>query len=395
MSAPAVQTPAVQIPAVQIPAVRINGSWQLRLRPVVEAFANNFVRGDLGASFAVVQNGELVVDIWGGHLDVERTQPWQQDTIVNVYSSTKTMTFLAALLLADRGQLDLHAPVAKYWPEFAANGKQNVKVSHLLAHSAGLSGIEQPVAPHDLYDWDKITGLLAAQAPWWEPGSASGYHAITQGYLIGEVVRRITGKTFGAFLREEITGPLGTDFHVGVAPQHDARIACLMPVGSGTLETGAAPDSIAARTLRNPAIIALQSREIAWRRAEIPASNGHGNARSLALTQAALVGGGKVNGRPLLSVAGARRALEKQISGTDLVLGGPATFGMGYGLRSAELPMSPNENACFWGGWGGSIVVIDFDAQLVFAYVMNQMGEGTVGDLRGGSVGAALYGAIA
>ena len=376
-------------------AFQIDGSWQSRFRPVVEAFANNFVNGDVGASFAVVQNGELVVDIWGGHLDAARTQPWQENTIVNVYSSTKTMTFLAALLLAERGQLDLHAPVAQYWPEFAANGKANVKVSHLLAHSAGLSGLEEPIAPADVYDWDKITGLLAAQAPWWEPGTASGYHAITQGFLLGEVVRRIVGKSFGTFLRDEITGPLGTDFHVGVAPEHDARIGFLIPAGAGTVQMPGPPDSIGVRTMRNPAIFALQSREVGWRRAEIPAANGHGNARSLALTQAALVGRGNVDGTALFSAAGARRALEQQISGTDLVLGVPMTFGMGYGLRTAELPISPNPNAAYWGGWGGSIIVIDFDAQLTFSYVMNQMGEGTLGDVRGMSLGAALYGVLA
>ena len=376
-------------------AIQINGRWQSRFRPVVDAFANNFAQGDIGASFAVVHKGEMVVDIWGGHLDEARTKPWQENTIVNVYSSTKTMTFLAALLLADRGQLDLHAPVSKYWPEFAANGKENVKVSHLLAHSAGLSGLEVQVSPEDMYDWDKITGLLAAQAPWWEPGTASGYHAITQGYLIGEVVRRITGKSFGTFLRDEITGPLGADFHVGVAPEHDARIGFLIPAGDGTAPPQGAPNAIGARTFKSPPISALQSREVGWRRAEIPAGNGHGNARSLALVQSALVGGGKVNGKSLLSTAGARRALEKQISGLDLVLGVPATFGMGYGLRTPEVPISPNENACFWGGWGGSIVVNDFDAQLTFSYVMNKMGEGTVGDMRGGSLGAATYAVLA
>ena len=250
-------------------AVQVNGGWQSRFRPVVDAFANNFMQGDVGASFAVVRNGELVVDIWGGHQDAARTLPWQQDTIVNVYSSTKTMTFLAALLLADRGQLDLHAPVAKYWPEFAASGKEQVRVSHLLAHSAGLSGLEVQVAADDLYNWEKITGLLAAQKPWWEPGTASGYHAITQGYLIGEVVRRITGRSFGTFLGDEITGPLGTDFHVGVAPEHDGRISFLIPAGDGTASPQGAPNDIGARTFRSPPISALQSRELGWRRADM------------------------------------------------------------------------------------------------------------------------------
>ena len=156
---------------------------------------------DVGASFAVTVEGEMVIDLWGGHLDEARTQPWQQDTIVNVYSSTKTMSFLCALLLADRGQLDFDANVADYWPEFAQNGKHSVKVWHFMNHASGLSGMDQHMTPDDMYDWDKMVTTLAAQAPWWEPGSASGYHALTQGYLIGELVRRITGKSLVTFFQ--------------------------------------------------------------------------------------------------------------------------------------------------------------------------------------------------
>ncbi len=380
-------------------AVEVQGQWQEKFKPVVDAFAENFrIAGDVGASFAVVHRGELVVDIWGGHTDASRTTPWEENTITNVFSTTKTMTFLAALVLADRGLLDLHAPVAKYWPEFAQAGKADVKVSHLLAHSAGLPGLDVQVTPQDLYDWDRITGLLAAQAPWWEPGTASGYHALTQGYLIGEVVRRLTGRSFGLWLRDEVTGPLGADFHVGVSAENDARVSLLIPpADGGGLPTGDDPNSIAARTFRSPALSAAQSREISWRRAEIPAANGHGNARSVALVQSALVGGGAMgkNRRKLLSDAGARRALEAQVSGTDLVLGVPITFGMGYGHVSPMLPLSPNKNVVFWGGWGGSTIVLDFDAQLAFSYVMNRMEPGALGDPRGMRLGAALYASLA
>ena len=163
---------------------------------VRDAFEANLASGaDLGASFCATQGGEVIVDLWGGFADEAKTRPWEKDTIVNVYSTTKTMTFISALLLADRGQLDFDAPVAKYWPEFAANGKADIKVSHLMAHSAGLSGWREPITKEDLYDWEKCVSLLAAQAPLWEPGTQSGYHAITQGYLVGEVVRRITGKS--------------------------------------------------------------------------------------------------------------------------------------------------------------------------------------------------------
>ena len=173
----------------------------------------------------VVHDGETVVDIWGGTIDDDGT-PWAEDTIINVWSTTKTMTFLTALLLADRGELDFHAPVARYWPEFAANGKEAIEVRHLMAHTAGLSGWEEPIEEADLYDWEKATSLLAAQAPLWEPGTASGYHALTQGYLVGEVIRRVTGgTTVGQLFAKEIAGPLGADFHIGTGPEHDHRVA--------------------------------------------------------------------------------------------------------------------------------------------------------------------------
>ena len=174
-----------------------------RYAPVREAFEANFANGsDVGAGFCATLEGETVVDLWGGFADAAKTRPWEKDTIVNVYSTTKTMTALTALLLADRGELDFDAPVARYWPEFAANGKQAVKVSHLMSHSAGLSGWREKVTTEDLYDWKKATTLLAAQAPLWPPGTAAGYHAITQGYLVGEVVRRITGRSLGTIFRE-------------------------------------------------------------------------------------------------------------------------------------------------------------------------------------------------
>ncbi len=178
----------------------IHGTCDPRFTGVREAFAANFAGGlDVGASVAVSLAGELVVDLWGGFADGDRTRPWERDTIINVFSTTKTMMALTALVLADRGLLDLDAPVARYWPEFAANGKGDVRVRHLLSHTSGVSGWEERMTTADLYDWEKATRLLAAQAPWWEPGTASGYHALNQGFLVGEVVRRITGTTLGTF----------------------------------------------------------------------------------------------------------------------------------------------------------------------------------------------------
>jgi len=234
-----------------------------------------------------------VVDLWGGHADSARTRPWERDTIVNVFSTSKAMTALCALILVDRGQLDLDAPVARYWPEFAVAGKERITTRHLLTHSAGLAAIRQPLPTAALYDWHRMTAALAAEAPWWEPGSASGYHALTYGYLVGEVVRRITGTTLGAFFREEVAARLPADFHIGLAPSEDARVAEMVPATAE--ETAAAgpaavvdPESLFGRVLGNPPMRAEFANQPAWRRAEIPAANGHGNARSVARVMAIL-----------------------------------------------------------------------------------------------------------
>ena len=349
---------------------------------------------DVGASFAVTIGGEMVVDIWGGQLDETASAPWQEDTIVNVYSTTKTMSFLCALVLADRRQLDFDRNVADYWPEFAQNGKEQVKVWHLMNHAAGLSGMNDLMSAEDMYDWDKIVTLLAAQAPWWEPGSASGYHAITQGYLIGEVVRRITGKTLGTYFQEEIAGPVGADFFIGVPPSEFHRISRLIPVGQGTAPDGGDPESIAARTFRSPFAGAEHSWTDGWRRAEIPAINGHGNARSVAKLQAPLACKGSAFGVDLMSAETATSVMTPRISGTDLVLGVPLSFGLGFGLVSELVPLSPNKNACFWGGWGGSNILVDQDAQMSVAFVMNKMHDGVMGDLRSLALLQAVYKAL-
>jgi CubicO group peptidase (beta-lactamase class C family) len=372
----------------------VHGTCEARFEGVRDALASTLSSGaDVGACATVILDGETVADVWGGFADEAKTAPWERDTITNVWSTTKTMTALSALVLVDRGELDVDAPVATYWPEFKANGKENVLVRHLMSHTAGLSGWQEPIGPEVLYDWEKATSLLAAQAPWWEPGTASGYHAITQGYLVGEVVRRIAGESVGTFFAKEIARPLGADFHIGLAPEHDARVAKVIPPPPLALGD-VAPDSVAFRTLGNPALSAAQSWETAWRRAEIPAAGGHGNARSVATAQAVLACGGEVGGVRLLSPATCDLVFREQCNGVDLVLGIPLSHGIGYGLPGELLPL-PNPRTCFWGGWGGSLVIIDLDARMVVAYVMNKMGEGTVGDFRGATVLAAAYGALA
>ncbi|HRD45296.1 MAG TPA: serine hydrolase domain-containing protein [Caulobacter sp.] len=373
----------------------VHGFTQDRFAEVRTVFEGHLASGeDVGASFCATQDGEIVIDLWGGHADAEKTRPWVEDTIVNVYSTTKTMCALTALLVADRGELDFHAPVAKYWPEFAANGKEGVTVAHLMSHSAGLSGWKEPINGDVLYDWDKATSLLAAQAPYWEPGTKAGYHALTQGYLVGEVVRRITGKTLGTVFREEIAGPLGADFHIGLPASEDGRVADLIPPPPGGGISDSAQSELTKNMATNPPIDVSATRTRAWRGAEIPAAGGTGNARSVARVQSILANGGVMDGKRFLSEAGCRKALELQIEGPDLVLGVPARFGLGYGLAGGAVPL-PNPNTLYWGGYGGSLVIVDMDARTTLAYVMNRMASTTVGDMRAFGLAMATWGALA
>ena len=376
--------------------VEIHGTCDDRFTAVRDTLAAIRESGaDVGASVALTIGGELVVDIWGGWADETQGHPWEADTITNVWSTTKTMTALCALILADRGELDFDAPVSRYWPECAAGGKADrVLVRHLLGHTAGLPGWTEPVTIADLYDWDKSTSLLAAQEPWWEPGTASGYHAITQGYLVGEVVRRITGQSLGTFFRKEVAEPVGADFHIGLDPADFGRVSNVIPPPPLAIPEGVEIPPMAARTLFNPMMDVPQVWTDEWRRAEIPAAGGHGNARSVALAQAALANGGEVAGTRLLSEAGCEAVLREQSNGTDLVLGIPIRFGLGYGLQTDLVPINPSGRGCFWGGYGGSVIVVDMERRATFAYMMNKMGSGIIGDDRAFNLLAAVAGAL-
>lgn len=357
----------------------LGGTCSSRFDPLRELFAAKLESGeDLGASLAVNIDGEMVVDLWGGWANEARTVPWTANTIANVFSTTKTMTALAALVLVDRGELDLDANVAAYWPEFAARGKAGIKVRQLLSHTSGVSGWDQPVTIDDVYDWDKSTAMLAAQAPWWEPGTASGYHALTYGHLIGEVIRRITGMRLGQLFAAQIAGPLGADFHIGLAPSEFHRVTNLVPwPPQRTYPADLDPNSPAFKTHTGPDLslnIEVSWTE-PWRRADIGAANGHGNARSVARLQSAVACGGKVDGVRLLSPKTIDRIFEVQSQGVDLVLGIPLKLGLGYGLLPTPqvLPFLPEGRLCLWGGAGGSLVIADVDRRMTFAYVMNKM----------------------
>jgi len=359
----------------------VQGVCDKRFGSVRDALAASLDRDDVGASAAVYLDGEPVVDIWGGYADADRTIPWERDTITNVWSVTKTMAALCALILADRGDLDLTAPVARYWPEFAAAGKEETQVRHLLAHTAGLPTWDEPMAVEDLYDWPAATARLAAQVPRWPPGTLAGYQALTQGYLVGEVVRRVTGRHLGTFFAEEVAGPLGADFHIGLPAEHDHRVAPVIAPPSSPADSRFA--GTAAMGPPNPAIQASDGNTVAWRRAGIPSAGGYGNARSVGAVQSVLACGGTVRGVRLLSAAGCERAREEQYRGHDQVLGVSMRYGMGYGIFGSYLG---------WGGWGGSLMMVDIDARLTVSYVMNQMlDHGSLADDRAFEIVMAAY----
>ena len=338
---------------------------------------------DVGASVSVTVEGETVVDIWGGWADEAQTTPWGRDTITNVWSTTKTMTFLSTLVLAERGLLGYHEKVSTYWPEFAQNGKADIEVRHLMGHTSGVSAWEQPVAVEDIYDWEKSTAMLAAQAPWWTPGEGSGYHALNQGHLLGEVIRRIDGRMLGQFFADEIAGPLDADFHIGLDPSEFDRVSNVIPPPALAIDMSTMdPDSVLIKTFTGPAPDATESWTPEWRQATIGAANGHGNARSVARIQAIVANGGTVDGVELLSPDTIKMIFEEQANGVDRVLGLPVRFGMGYALHSIAVPYLPEGNYAYWGGWGGSSIIVDIDRKITFAYVMNRMDDGLLGDTR-------------
>ena len=367
------------------PTTPMGGTCSGRFDPLRELFAAKLESGeDLGASFVVNIDGEVVVDLWGGWADEARTVPWTENTITNVFSTTKTMTALAALVLVDRGELDLDANVADYWPEFAARGKAGIKVRQLLSHTSGVSGWDQPVTIDDVCDWDKSTAMLAAQAPWWEPGTASGYHGLTYGHLIGEVIRRITGQRLGAFFAAEIAGPLGADFHIGLPPSEFHRVANVVPPPVMPYDlTQFDPNGPMFKTFTGPVWQADYTWTERWRRADIGAANGHGNARSVARIQSAVACGGEVDGVRLLSSKTIDRVLEVQSHTIDRVWGFPFKWGLGYGLVPMPqiLPFVPEGRVCAFGGWGGSLVLADLDRRMTIAYVMNKMAPDMVGPI--------------
>lgn len=381
----------------------IDGTCDSRFRRVREVFEANFESGlELGASVAVMLDGKPVIDLWGGFADGKKTRRWARDTIVSVASTSKGLTAICAHRLAEQGKLDFDAPVARYWPEFAQAGKSEIPVRWLMSHRAGLPAIRKPLPVEALFDWNTMTSALAEQEPWWTPGTRHGYHPVTFGFLVGEVVRRISGKSVGSFFRDEIAGPLGLDAHIGLDARHDARVAEIiapppLPPGQPGLAELIArdPNSLTARTFTNPPLTRpglVNSRE--WRGAEIPAGNAHTNARSIARVYGALARGGEAGGYRVLSPESIVRCHAEQASGPDAVVMVPMRYAMGFMMSLPTEMFGPNPRAFGHPGAGGSIGFADPDAKIGFGYAMNQMQNNILIDSRVKALVAALYASL-
>ncbi|MGW1894365.1 serine hydrolase domain-containing protein [Streptomyces sp. NPDC002004] len=381
----------------------VHGQCDPRFSAVREAFEENFRRRDeLGAAVTVVVDGHTVADLWGGWADGARTRPWERDTLVNVWSTTKGPTALAAHLLIDRGLLDPDAPVASYWPEFAEAGKESVLVRHLLSHRAGLAGVRGRHTLRELYDWEVTTGRLAAMEPWWEPGTVSGYHALTYGFLVGEVIRRVAGRMPGEFLLEEIAGPCGIDFTIGLPGREAGRVAELVrppvPVTAERAESLVSLAPVALAALANPVVGPVEANSTAWRAAELPAANGHGTARAVAALYGIIARQGRHGDRRVMSASATERVREGQGSCRDLVLGVGLEYeleiGLGLWLSGPNGSYGPNPRAAGHDGFGGSFGLADPEAGVSIGYVMNRMGPHIADDPRKMAMIDAVYGSL-
>ncbi|NEE45039.1 Beta-lactamase precursor [Streptomyces sp. ADI98-12] len=387
----------------------IYGEVAAGFEPVREAFAANFAQhGDIGAAVCVYQYGRPVVDLWGGVADPETDRSWTRDTLQLVYSATKGATATAAHMLAERGALDLNAPVAKYWPEFAANGKADIPVRWLLSHQAGLITLDQPVPLNEALAWHPMAAALAAQRPQWTPGTAHGYHGRTWGWLVGEVIRRVSGRTPGRFFADEIAAPLGLDFFIGLPADQRDRVSRMVyqrpaidlttvpaeSVPEELREQVAAwrdPESLSNRAyaVTDPAAIDFDSPEV--QAAELPASNGIGTAHALARMYAALIG--EVDGVRLLTSETLASAAKEQASGKDQVMLIPSRFSSGYMLSTETNPMI-GPNSFGHTGRGGSLGFADPEQGIAFGYAMNNI-IGGLDDLRATSLVDAVRKSLA
>lgn len=346
------------------------GRLDERFAHVWDAFADNFARGEEGgASFALAIDGRMVVDLWGGFRDIAQTKPWQENTICNAMSVGKAMAATGLHMLVDRGLVELDAPVARYWPEFAANGKEGLLVRWVLDHRSGLPFLTDNLWPGAMYDWEAMTQALAAQAPIWPPGTQPAYHIRTFGFLVGEIIRRVTGKRFGQFYRDEIAQPLGIDFHFGLDPAEFPRVAEFIARPEQAPQD---PDSMFARAGRQWPV-PLDYNADAFRRAEVPSSNGHGNGRATARFYSILANGGGFERKRVLSRAALDAARAEQYWAKEAVIGRNNRQALGFLLNSPQFPIGPGQNSFGQSGMGGAMGFCDPDRGLALGYVMNKM----------------------
>lgn len=378
--------------------VTIDGHVAPGWEPVAAAFRTNFDHGDIGAACCVYQQGEVVVDLVGGTADPTTGARWQPDTIALVFSTTKGATALCANLLIEQGELDPDAPVARYWPEFAANGKAGVLVRHVLSHSAGLPVVDGEFTLAEALAWDPIVEQLASQAPLWEPGTAVGYHLKTFGWLTGEIVRRITGKTLGTFFADEIAGPLGLDWWIGLPEPLESRMARIVPPVTPTdpevrelMDAVMSPGTLMGDALTGPSDLFRYDDRWnirALHECELPSSNGVASARAVARMYAAAVG--EVGDFRVVSPATVARATQIESDGTDRVIGAPMRYGLGFSLHPT-LNVHAGPAAFGHSGAGGSLGFADPQHGIGFGYVMNQMKLGLSPDRRPANLVRAVY----
>ena len=378
----------------------IYGTTDPAFKAVRDAFASNFEAGlELGAALSISIEGRNVVDLWGGYVAEERAWPWGPDTVACTFSCSKGIVAVLALLLVEQGRLDLDAPVAQYWPEFAQAGKDEIPVRWLLTHEAGVSAITKELPYGALSDWDLMVEALAEQEPLWTPGEGHGYHGVTYGHLVGEVIRRVTGGTVGQFMRAALGDPLHVDLLMPLPVSAERRTAAMVlgDYAEKSFFSHWGPDDLGPKSFGNPpeAVDPNHANTRAWRDAEIPMGNIFANAHSLDRVYSMLACNGSIDGKTLLSADLVHEGGRVHVSGMDRVMQLPTAFGLGFEHTIPEWQFGPNPNTYGHNGSGGSLGMVDPDAQLSLGYVMNRMVWGeTRDDPRWPAIFDALYGSL-
>ena len=383
--------------------IKINGYCDPAFNKVKDTFLTNFnKKKESGASVSVVLKGKPVVDIWAGSSDAIGKRDWQEDTIANIYSATKAMTAVCALRLVEQGQLDIEKPVSTYWPEFTGEKKETITVRMLMNHQAGMVGIKKRLHYRSIYEWDYMASELAGQAPWWTPGHGHGYHAVTYGWLLGEVIRRITGKTVGEFLKEEIAEPFDIDIRLGLDDSEFKRTAFMKPKLLPSIHKDVLkflwpaiknPRGAASSAFTNPVSVALGVNTKSWKRAEIPSANGHSNGRGLAKFYGILANGGTDGEKTLLTEETIAMLSNEESFGLDKVLNVSTRFSLGFMLsqNTKTGAFGPNLKSFGHPGAGGALGFADPDAKIGFGYVMNKMDTYILVDPRAKRMIDAVY----